>query len=297
MVELEEIRRKIRGHYIILIIIATFTLLLNFTELAYATMFIFMLEFIIMGFLIGRLYKRYRKIFKDMFVVKALAGLFEDIYYAPEKGLPYKVIDETNMMNMGDRYHSEDYISGKYKGIPFEQADVHIEERHQTTDSDGETRTTYVTIFKGRWLVFDFNKNFKANLQIAQKRFGNSKVKRFFGKKEKLFKRVKMESEEFNKVFKVYAQDVHEAFYLITPSLMERILRLKKDNKGKLLFCFVDKKLHIGIYNGKSSFEPTSVFKKINEEEIQKNVSKDIRVITQFVDELNLDNTLFKVEG
>ena len=50
---------------------------------------------------------------------------------------------------MGDRYHSEDYISAEYKNIKFEQSDVHIEEEHESTDSEGHTTTTYVTIFKG----------------------------------------------------------------------------------------------------------------------------------------------------
>ena len=249
-----------------------------------------------MAFVAYRPRKKYRNLFKSIFVEKALNNLFDDLIYEPEKGLPYDVIASTNMMNMGDRYESEDYVSAKYKGIKFEQADVHIEEEYTTTDSDGNTSTHYVTIFKGRWLVFDFNKNFKANVQISEKGFGNSKVKRFFGKKEERFKRVKMESEEFNKKFKVYAQDEHEAFYLITPALMERIERLVKGNKGRFLFCFVDNRLHIGVYNHKSSFEPTSVFKQLDIKVIEENISEDIRVITQFVDELNLDKNLFKVE-
>jgi hypothetical protein len=39
------------------------------------------------------------------------------------------------------------------------------------------------------------------------------------------------------------------------------------------------------------------VFKQINEEESIKKISNEIEVITQFVDELNLENDLFKKEG
>ena len=145
-------------------------------------------------------------------------------------------------------------------------------------------------------MIFDFNKEFKANVQVSQKGFGNSKVKRFFGKKEEIFKKVSMESESFNKKFNVFAQNEHDAFYIITPSLMERIERLDENNKGKLLLCFIDNRLHIGIYDGKDSFEPGSVFKEIHEQEAIEKISNEIKVITQFVDELNLDNTLFKKE-
>ena len=115
-------------------------------------------------------------------------------------------------------------------------------------------------------MIFEFNQEFNANVQIAQKGFGNNREKNFFVKKEEKFKKVSMESESFNKRFNVFAQNEHDAFYIITPSLMEKIERLDDNNKGKLLFCFINNKLHIGVYDGKDSFEPGSVFKKIKED-------------------------------
>ncbi len=241
----------------------------------------------------GKLSKEYKKEFKNFFVLKALNQYFTDLEYDPNRGMPAQVIANTHMMYMGDRYHSNDYISAKYKGIAFQQADVHIEEEHESTDSDGHTHTYYVTIFKGRWMIFDFNKTFKANVQISQKGFGNSYVNKYWGNKENRFKKVQMESEEFNKKFNVYAQSEHDAFYIITPSFMQRIQKLDDENKGKLLFCFIDNKLHIGLFDGKDAFEPKSVFKKIDEEQIISEISEDIKAITQFVDELSLENNLF----
>lgn len=308
MTELEEVRSKLKKRYMLFITIIIITILyilsvvLRKTSSSYAELTVsfsvplIILEIVLMFVFTRKLKVKYRSIFKKTFVKQSLSKLFNNLNYEPSRGIPSRVITETNMMNMGDIYHSEDYVSGEYKGIKFEQADVHIQEEHHSTDSEGHTTTTYVTIFKGRWMIFDFNKNFKADVQISQKGFGNSKVKRFFVKKEERFKRVKMESEEFNKKFKVFAQNEHDAFYLITPSLMERIERISKNNKGKFLFCFINNKLHVGIHNGKDSFEPTSVFKELIEQKILYDISKDIRMITQFVDELNLDNNLFKME-
>ena len=194
---------------------------------------------------------------------------------------------------MGDRYSSNDYISGKYKNINVIQADVHIEEEHETTDSDGNTTTTWVTIFMGRWMIFDFNKIFKANIQVCQKGFGNSKLSNW-GSKTK-YKKVMMEDQVFNNIFRTYAQDEHDAFYILTPSLMEKIKKLVNNISGKLLFCFVDNKLHIGIQNNKDSFEH-GIFTKINEEKVTNDISQDIKMITNFVDELSLDNDLFRKE-
>lgn len=233
------------------------------------------------------------KAFKDTFVLKSLQSVFTNLVYEPEKGIDESIIRNTQMMNMGDRYSSNDFISAKYKNINVVQADVHIEEEHESTDSNGHTTRTWVTIFRGKWMIFDFNKTFKANIQVSQKKFGNSRIKNW-GQKVK-YKKVMMEDQAFNNEFKTFAQDEHDAFYILTPSLMEKIKKLASSIQGKLLFCFIDNKLHIGLQNGKDSFEH-SIFSEINEEKVTNEIAQDIKIITNFIDELSLDNTLFRRE-
>lgn len=294
--KLEELRLEVKNAYIVAFVVIVSLLIISmlFVRIMFISMFIIILGIFITMIVTSKKRQQYKKGFKNYFVLSSLNKYFEELNYNPEQGMPYKTIADTKMMNMGDRYYSNDYMTGKYKNIYFEQADVHIEEEYESTDSDGHTTTSYVTIFKGRWMIFDFNKSFKANVQVSQKGFGNSKVQLHLGKKEQLYQKVSMESEEFNKRFKVYAQNEHDAFYILTPSLMERIQRLDDNNKGKLLLCFIENKLHIGLYDGKDSFEAGSVFKAIDEEKVRKEIEKDIKTITQFVDELNLDNTLFR---
>ena len=145
----------------------------------------------------------------------------------------------------------------------------------------------------GRWMVFDFNKSFKANIQVCQKGFWNSKLGNWNSRNT--YKKVMLEDQEFNNNFRVYAQDEHEAFYVLTPTIISKIKDLSNNISGKLLFCFVDNKLHVGIANDSDSFEH-GIFTKIDEEDIMNNISKDIKLITNFVDELNFDNDLFKRE-
>ena len=293
MEELESLRLKLKSAYIRAIVIIAIVSIISLFILPQLIFFVIVIGIIVVAFSTAKLKREYTQKFKDYFVLRSLKEYFTDLKYDPDRGMPSSVIASTNMMYMGDRYTSNDYISGKYKDIAFEQADVHIEREETTTDSDGHTTTHYVTIFRGRWMIFDYNKKFKANVQVSQKGFGNSKVKLHFGKKEELFKKVSMESESFNKKFKVFAQNEHDAFYILTPSLMQRIERLDEANKGKLLLCFIDNKLHIGLYDGKDSFEPGSVFKEIDEIAELTKIYSDIEKITQFVDELNLDNSLF----
>ena len=74
---------------------------------------------------------------------------------------------------------------------------------------------------------------------------------------------------------------------------MDRIKKVSNNVSGQLLLCFIDNKLHIGLDNNNDSFEP-SLLSNLSEEQINNNILSDIKVITDFVDQLNLDNDLFK---
>ena len=295
--ELERLRNELKKTYLLWIVIFIVIVILNIVVILSTKMVFLAPVSIIVGIILfavttNKKKRAYVLAFKDYFVLNSLKATFTDLIYEPEKGIPRSEIADTQMMYMGDIYSSNDFVSGKYKNIDFHQSDVHIEEEHTTTDSDGNTTTEYITIFRGRWMVFDFNKEFKSNIQVCQKRFGNNKVGSIFSKSK--YKKVEMESQEFNKMFNVYAQSEHEAFYILTPTLMEKITNLVNNTKGKVLLCFIDNKLHIGLYDNKDSFEPGSVFKQIDEAKVNEEINKDVKTITNFVDYLSLDNDLFR---
>lgn len=230
----------------------------------------------------------FNKEYKNTFVLKSLNNIFEDITYNPNNGFKEEYIEKTGMLDTGDSYSSNDYISGKYKNISFEQSDIHIMEEREEENKDGKKETEWVTTFMGRVMIFDFNKNFKANIQVTSSYFGANTLP--WSKK---FTRVKMEDAEFNRNFMVFAESEHEAFYILTPHFMEKLKEITKKLKCGVMFCFVDNKLQIAVDNYKDSFE-YNVFNPINEKEIEESITKDIRLITNFVEELDLDNNLFK---
>lgn len=236
----------------------------------------------------GKDIETFNKEYKNTFVLKSLNNIFEDIKYNPNNGFKEEYIEKTGMLDTGDSYSSNDYISGKYKNIPFEQSDIHIMEKHEEENSDGETETEWVTTFMGRVMIFDFNKNFKANVQVTSSYFSANTLP--WSKK---FTRVKMEDAEFNRNFMVFAENEHEAFYILTPHFMEKLKEITKKLNCGVMFCFVDNKLHIAVDNYKDSFE-YNVFNPINEKEIEESITRDIKLITNFVEELDLDNDLFK---
>ncbi len=234
--------------------------------------------------------KAFKTLYKQKIVVMSMEKICTDVKFDMDKGIDRSIIADTNMMNMGDIFRSNDYVTGKYKNINFEMSDIEIQE--ESTDSDGNTQ--YYTIFKGKGYIFDFNKNFKANIQVCASNFHNARRGSLFAKKESRFKKVELEDVEFNKEFKVYAQNELDAFYVLTPGTMTKIKDVKDKIKGRLLFCFIDNRLHVALHNNKDFFE-ASLFKKINVDEAIEKTNEEISAITNFVDILSLDNDLFKM--
>ena len=252
--------------------------------------FLAMIAIIVATLVNRKAYWYYRHAYKGYFVEQALQKTFTDLYYSHEAGLPTVPLDLTGMINTGDRYTSNDFTKGKYKNVAFSQADVHIEIEY--TDSDGDTH--YSTIFRGRFMIFEFPKQFKFRLGLVGKKFrayrkpGTNKIN---GRK---MEKISTESNEFNDAFRIFAEDGFEAFYLLDPAFMVKLLNINERYKGKTIFCFNDNQLIIGINDGKDSFEPPKVYKPIDEAAENAKVAADITIITDLVDQLSLDRKLFK---
>ncbi len=133
--------------------------------------------------------KRYRALYKKYFLLQPLQKTFTDLQCEPERGIPFQTIAETGMIAMGKRFHSEDYVQGRYQNLHFEQSDVLMEQRQYAKSS-----CSYSSSFIGRWMIVDFNKPLRTGIQIIQRGF-------FGTVPSSGFSRVEMESESFNRVF------------------------------------------------------------------------------------------------
>ncbi len=219
--------------------------------------------------------------YKRIFVLESLKEIFDNLNYNPNEGIAEEIVSKSGLIYLQDRFSSNDYISGTYKNINFEQSDVCVEKKE--VDDDNNER--WIITFLGRWMNFEFNKEFKTNVIIF-----DSKEYNWW---RSYYDKIEMEDDEFNKTFSVYAQNEHEAFYILTPHFMERMKGIEKAINGRITFGFINNRLYIALNNDDDSFE-YNILKPINEIEIKESIKNDIKIITDFVDELNLDNDLFK---
>lgn len=259
-------------------------------ELFFFSFIISIFAVIIAPFANRKVANAYRKAYKAYFVEQNLKKVFTDLHYSHEMGLSRQFLEQTGMVNTGDHYSSNDYTNGKYKDVAFSQADVHIQIRQ--TDSEGNTN--YVTIFKGRFMIFEFPKKFNFKLGLIGKKFHACRKPSSDKATGRKMEKITTESSEFNSAFRIYGADGFETYYILDPAFMVKLLNINEHYKGKTIFCFNNNQLLIGTNDGKDSFEPPRPSKPIDEVKENAKILAEIKAITDFVDQLSLDRKLFK---
>ncbi len=160
--------------------------------------------------------------------------------------------------NSADRYNGDDLVHGALDKTGFQFSELHTQDRR--TDSKG--RTYYVTIFKGLFFIADFNKDFKGKTFVLP-----DSAESTFGAIGKWFQKINisrpslvtLEDPEFEKAFVCYSSDQVEARYILSTSLMQRILNYKNKTGHKLHFAFLHSKLYAAIPISRNLFE-TGIF-------------------------------------
>ncbi len=254
------------------------------------TFFAFITVLTIVSLLNRKLRANYHKAYKEYFIERNLRAVFSNLEYSHELGLPSSFLYNTGMINTGDRYRSNDYVRARFKNVAFCQADVRIEV--EDTDSDGDTH--YYTIFKGRFMVFEFPKEFNFKLALVGKKFAAFKKSGRDKKTGRKLEKFATESPTFNKLIKAYAEDGFEAFYLLDPKAIATIEDITTRHDGRVALFFCNNQLIIGLNNGKDSFEPPRPFRPIDEAKEDAKVASEIKIITDFVDSLSLNCKIFK---
>lgn len=300
ILKLEKLRKKAATLLYIIIVVSSAIAILSIFFFTSHGMFRFgfflsILLGVGLGFLLGkvtgyfRISNEYKTCFKTTFVEIPLRNTFSQVIYDGKKGIDEEIIRKSEIMCLGNIYNSNDYVQGYYKDVKFERADVIIQQHHST----GKTSYT-VTYLHGRWLIFEFNKNFHFDLQIIGNDFPVPQKKNsIFTETEERRHRIKLEDIEFNEMFKVYCQDEHEAYYILTPQFMSVLKDLNNSMDGSIMLGFVDDQLHVAIHNEKDAMEPT-IFDSIDLNLVKEEVQKEINVIINIIDGLSLDNDIYK---
>lgn len=196
-------------------------------------------------------YNLFNNNFKNKYVLDTLRELsgFQDLSYTAQMSYSFEEMCEAAIIPTGTKsfFTSNDDLTGSYKNVKFRSGNV------QTTEAmPGSSRL----LFSGQ--VIEFSYFDKSKISDGRVQIFSNKSLAFY---QKLYERsndelmrdgklgFKIETEDidFNKRFSVYSDNEHNAFYMLTPVVMENIKAMADTADDNLFIVFCNEKLFVAL--------------------------------------------------
>ena len=178
-----------------------------------------------------------------------------------------------------------DHIKAVYQGLNIELGDIELIDESETTDIEtGQTEKNRNTQFKGQWLTCDFGKELAGEVYISER---TKKTRR------SLKSDITMDNEQFGQRFCVRANDPQEAYYILSPHMMEYILTMADKSGGTVYLSFLrNGKMHVAVQTGRDFFELGKSNADVGA--LRQKFLGELRWFTDIVDTLRVEDTLYK---
>lgn len=230
--------------------------------------------------------KDFNKEFKNYFLKPYLEN--KGFIYKPYYGVEKIDLIRSRLFREFDYENGDDTISGEINGVKFYFGDIVLKNLKQEKDSYSFLVETLIPayhsrkrtdiVFKGIFFKADFNKFIDSSTFIMS-----------FGTPKGNLKKIKVDNALFNEKFRVFSDDIQNAFYILTPAFMERVLELYNHFKTDINISFLKGTVYIAIETGVNSFEP-DITKSLITQNPAKNIIKDIEKILKIVEILRINS-------
>ncbi len=256
---------------------------------------IIMLSFFALLAIYNTLTRSYVREFKNDIIEKIVEFIDFNLTYDNNGFLPVPVFIHSNIFQKHpDIYQGDDRVYGKIGVTNIDFSEVNA--KYVTKDSKG--RRHEHTIFKGLFFQADFNKAFKGKTYVLA-----DFSERYLGSVGKFLQNinvsrppiVRLEDPEFEKYFVVYGTDQIEARYILSTSLMKRIVDFKAKSKREIYLSFIDSFVYVAISYNRNLMEP-KVFKTLLDFEPMKEYFEDLSLAIGIVEDLNLNTRIWSKE-
>ncbi|MGR8941105.1 MAG: DUF3137 domain-containing protein [Gammaproteobacteria bacterium] len=229
--------------------------------------------------------------FKNCVIRQLVALIDPALEYFPHRHISEDDYRESDIFrNDIDRFNGDDLVEGAFGVTRFRFSELLHQEKRETTDAKGRRRTRWVTVFKGIFFIADFNKHFHGRTYVVPDA-GSS----FLGL-GKLFEKwshsrgelVELENPEFEKLFTVYGTDQVEARYILSPSLMARLVNFRHKAQTRVHISFIHSKLFVALSVNKNLFEP-HIFSSGVQRGYLQDYFRYLDLVAGIIDDLNLN--------
>ncbi len=235
-------------------------------------------------------------------IIGALARFVDpSLTYDPTGYIPRDQFERTRLFTHGvDRYSGEDLVRGKIGATQIAFSEVHAEYKTTSADAKGNRTTSWNTIFKGLFVVADFNKELRGMTlvlpDVAENLLGRmgSRLQQVEGVLRHA-ERVQLEDPRFEKQFVVYADDQVESRYVLTPALMERLVEFKQKAGRPTYFSFAGPNVSIAIETKRDMFKMGLTHTLIDRQRLQEHLH-DLEFAVGIVKDLDLNTRIWTKE-
>lgn len=231
-----------------------------------------------------------KKSLSDNVVAGVLKEAFGNVEYNPFGHLPDETVSGAGMVFpfSFERIRGSDHVKAEYRGLHVELSDIELYHRTESYNSERDTwEESEEKVFKGQWLVCDFGRALSGEVHLSE----NTKPLRKMHRDD----RIEMENPAFNDRFFVTAADAQEAYYVLTPHMMEYILAAAGKSGGEVYMSFLrGGRLHVAVNTGKDFFELGAGSADV--EALRRKFSDELHWFTDIIDTLRLDDHLYSKE-
>lgn len=273
--------------------------LLGFEMILWSFILVFIGSIVWYAMWIGPSEKKMKSDFYSKVVPLIISEFLADSQFSINRCVSESAYRKSDIYREGvDRYTGDNLISGLLGDTSVSFSKLHTEYKTERKDKDGDTKTSWTTIFRGIFLIADFNKNTKGKTYIlkdsAEKMFGG--VGRWMqdkfgasGRGELIY----LEDTAFEKEYVVYSTDPVEARYILTPSMQQCFTELAQYfGSGNVSASIINGKLYLALKGGNNLFTFVRK-KKLTDIETIKYYTENLLKILKIVEILDLNTRIW----
>lgn len=295
--EMEADRKAIRRVYIMMIIsmiamFVSFVVMLPYKWVAFGLFLVLMIFF---GIKYKIKYSDFKEKFKSNIVNQIVKLINPEFEYNAKSHISTDAYDASGIYpTRYDSFVGDDLIKGVIGKTPFQFSEIHAEEKQTTTDSNGNTSTRWVTLFRGIFFFAEFNKKLEQRTFVVPEKAHRNILGKERSKVRGYGDLVKLENPDFEAVFSVYGTSQQEARYILTPAIMEAMLEVYNIFHMKMRFSFIGSNMYCGIPMSKNNFEP-KIMKSVKYSDVEEMFFL-FSFIETIITEMNLNTRIWTKE-
>lgn len=195
-------------------------------------------------------YQKFNLAFKQEYVMSAITETpgFSDLQYTAGRGFTYDEMQVLDIVPCGVKnyFKSSDNLTGVFREVRFRAGNI-------TTSIYPKGRSSMPDeVFSGQVIgfsLFDEKKISQSRVQIFPKKLEDDKKPIITGGA------VETENAAFHNMFSVYAEDEHNAFYILTPQVLEKLMLFQQQVNDRVYFLFDGSYMFIACQQNRNPFD------------------------------------------